>query len=584
MTFPITFTVFFPAFLSALLSVGGLYAMGRLLLGALDSDRFGHHVPLAIGFGINHLVFLSASLAMDGPGAVLFMNLLHAAVLGIFLFSRLGKPIAPVRIEPMGAILMLVVLFPYVFRLFSPPMNVDGLLFYLPNMEWVYHRGLSFNPHLTAYTTMPMAAEYLFAQSYGIAGMPAALFTDAMFCVLCINVFYKTARTILPSAWAASSLFAILLFPHSVTYLFGSGKVDVVLVYILLSAGSILLHPLEPKRVTVLLSMFLIACSVKYTVWLQLVFPCMAGFGYLLYKRQWRLSISVCVLALSFLGPVVLKNTVQVGNPLAPLVYSPWQTRYVAASHTPDTWDQVWSPVSKGIEEGKSLVVAFANFLEFSFGFILYAVFGVLLSVALALGIEIKRVEPLILFLLLVLIPWHLFFHDDPQPPRFVLFPLMLLMIVNVYLAKRISARISAKWEPLSGLVLALVLLMGILVNSYASHGRYLERYREAGMKRLRAWYESDGKHHYEVSRMMSDDGWLDRKVMYLTPLVIGAIPFGQIDKVHTDLEIMLNRRSFEKRLDGFDYIFCTVPERERLKLQDKEVLYVNGFYCLLRR
>jgi hypothetical protein len=159
MTHPITILGFIPSFFGALFTVGSLYAMGRVVLSFLGTDRFGHHVPVAIGFGINHLVFLAVSLLMDGPGAVLFMNVLHAAVLGVFLLSRLGKPIVPVRIEPMGAILMLVVIFPYVFRLFSPPMNVDGLLFYLPNMEWVYHRGLSFNPHLTAYTTMPMAAE-----------------------------------------------------------------------------------------------------------------------------------------------------------------------------------------------------------------------------------------------------------------------------------------------------------------------------------------------------------------------------------------------------------------------------------------
>jgi hypothetical protein len=171
--FPITFSNFFPAFLSALFTAGSLYAMGRLLLGALGANRFGHHVALAIGFGINHLVFLSASLVMDGPAAVLFMNLLHAAFLGFYLMSRGRNALPTFRLEPLGTVLMLVVLLPYVFRLFSPPMNVDGLMFYLPNVEWVYHRGLAFNPHLTAYTTMPMAAEYLFAQAYGLGfGMP----------------------------------------------------------------------------------------------------------------------------------------------------------------------------------------------------------------------------------------------------------------------------------------------------------------------------------------------------------------------------------------------------------------------------
>jgi hypothetical protein len=581
--FPITFSNFFPAFLSALFTAGSLYAMGRLLLGALGANRFGHHVALAIGFGINHLVFLSASLVMDGPAAVLFMNLLHAAFLGFYLMSRGRNALPTFRLEPLGTVLMLVVLLPYVFRLFSPPMNVDGLMFYLPNVEWVYHRGLAFNPHLTAYTTMPMAAEYLFAQAYGLAGIPAVVFTDALFCVLCISLVFRNARVLMPRMWASACLFAILLYPHSITYLFGSGKVDMVLVYLLFAAGSMLSHPLEPRRVTAVLALFFIACSVKYPVWLQLLVPSVAGLVYLLYRRQWRLSMLVCVLAISFLGPVMIKNAFQVGNPLAPIVYSPGQTRYLASSHTPDTWDRVWSPVSKGVEQGKSLVVALANFLEYSFSFILYAVFGVLMSISLILGIDVKKVEPLILFLLLILIPWHLYFLDDPQPPRFLLFPLMLLMTVNVYLASGITARMSSKREPFLGFSLAAVLLLGTLVNSYASHGRYLDSYRRVGDDSLRAWYESEGKHHYAASRRMFDEGWIDRKVMYLTPLAIGTIPFSRMGRLHTDADIMLNRTRFNERVGDFDYIFCALPDRKEWQLRDKEVVFQNAFYCLVK-
>lgn len=583
-TFPVTLSGFFPAILSALFTVGSLYAMGRLLLGSLGSDRFGNHVPLGIGFGINHLVFLAVSLFLDGPSSVLLMNLLHAAVLGYFLFSRVRRPLPPIRVDPVGGVVILVILLPYVYRLFSPPMNVDALRFYIPNMEWVYHRGLAFNPHLTAFTTMPMAAEYLFAQSYGLAGMPGELFTDALFCILSISVAYGTARMVLPRVWAAVSLFAVLLFPHSVTYLFGSGKVDMVLVFLLFSGASMLLHPLGPRRVVVVLTLFLIACSVKYTVWLQMLLPVIAGLAYLLYRRQWRLSLLVCLLAILFLGTVALKNAIQVGNPLAPLVYSPGQNTYLATTHTPDTWNQVWSPVSLGLKKGKSHVVALANFLEYSFGFILYALFGVLFAIAWALKVDVRRVDSLILLLLLILIPWHVYFHDDPQPPRFVLFPLMLLMTVNVYLTRAIAARMSAKLELSLGLSLAVALLLGTLVNSYASHGRYMERYREAGVKGLRDWYESEAKHHYAASRMMFDEGWLDRKVMYLTPLAIGTIPFDQIDKVHTDFDIMLNRTRFDERVDDFDYIFCTLPDRSKMELRGKEVLFQNDYYCLLKR
>lgn len=584
MDFPVTISGFFPAMLSALLTVGCLYAMGRLILGAFGADHFGHHVALGIGFGLNHLFFLTALLSLNGPNAVNAMNLMHAGVLGYFLISRGRKAIPMDRLEPLGVILMLVILLPYVFRLFSPPMNVDAIRFYLPNVEWVYHWGLAFNPHLTAYTTMPMAAEYLFAQAYGLAGIPAVVMTDALFCVLCINLVFRSTRMIMPRVWSAACLFAILLFPHSITYLFGSGKVDMLLVYLLFVAGSMLLHPIDPRRIAVILALFFIACSVKYPVWLQLLVPSMVGLAYLLFRRQWRLSMLVCILALLFLGPVVIKNYLQVGNPLAPIFYSPGQTVYLASSHTPDRWSQVWSPVSTSIEKGKSLVVALANFLEYSFGFILYGVFGILLAIALFLKTEIKRIEPLIFFLLLMLIPWHLFFHDDPQPPRFVLFPLMFLMMVIFHLARGISEHISSRREPILGHCLAVILLLATLVNSYASHGSYLDRYRDAGIKDLRSWYKSGGKHHYEVSRMMFEDGWLDRKVMYLAPLVIGTIPFDQIDKVHTDLDLMKNQTRFNERVADFDYIFCTFPDRMKWQLREKAVVFQNGYYFLLKR
>ncbi len=581
--FPITFSNFFPAFLSALFIVGSLYAMGRLLLDSLGSERFGHHVALGIGFGLNHLCFLTASLFLNGPNAVLAMNLMHSAVLGYFLVTRGRKGIPMVRLEPLGAILMLVVMLPYVFRLFSPPVDVDGFRFYLPNVEWVYHRGLAFNPHLTAYTTMPMAAEYLFSQAYGLAGLPAVVLTDALFCILYISLVYRYARLLLPRSWASACLFAILLFPQSATYLFGSGKVDMVLVYLLLAAGSMLTHPINPRRVTLILTLFFIACSVKYPVWLQLLFPSLAGMVYLLFRRQWRLSVLVCMLALSFIGPVMLKNAVQVGNPLAPIVYSPWQTRYLASTHTSETWGQVWSPVSKGIEQGKSLVVALAIFLSYSFVFILYAVFGILLSISLILRIDLEKVRLHILFLLLMLIPWHLYFYDQPQPPRFLLFPMMLLMTVNVFLARGISARLSPEWEPFLGISLAAVLLLGTLVNSYASHGRYLDSYRRAGNGSLTAWYESEGKHHYAASRRMFEEGWLDRKVMYLKPLAIGTIPFSRMHRVPTDADIMVNRTRFNERVGAFEYIFCSMHDRKKWQLTDMEVVFQNPSYCLLK-
>jgi hypothetical protein len=81
----------------------------------------------------------------------------------------------------------------------------------------------------------------------------------------------------------------------------------------------------------------------------------------------------------------------------------------------------------------------------------------------------------------------------------------------------------------------------------------------------------------------MFDEGWIDRKVMYLTPLAIGTIPFSRMGRLHTDADIMLNRTRFNERVGDFDYIFCALPDRKEWQLRDKEVVFQNAFYCLVK-
>ena len=584
MDFPLSGTGLLLALSCAVFTVGSVYAMGRLLLASLGQDRYGHHVPFGIGFGVNHLLFLAASLFLDGPDVVLLMNLTHAAIAGFSLLLMLRRGITLRRPDSFWPAMILVLLLPYLFRSSSPPMNVDGLNFYLPNIEWVYHRGLAFNPHLTAYTTMPMAAEYLFAQSYGLAGIPGVVYTDVLFGILVLRIAYGTARMILTPAWAWVFLLFVLLMPHSLTYLFGSCKVDMLLVYLVLSAGSMLLQRFDPPRVALILFLFLVSCAVKYPVWLQVMLPIATGMLYLLYRREWRLLSLACILSCLLVGPVMLKNKLQVGNPLAPLVYSPKQNKFVASSHVPLGWDKVKSVVKKSDVKGGKPIHSIANVLEYTMAYILYAAFGMLLVIAYLSRLDLRRVHPVLAFLLLSLLPLHLWLYENPQPPRFMLFSLMMLVMVMSYMAQGIVERIAGPAAFHVGLALASILLLANLLNSYGKHSQNISQYHDAGPKGLGDWYAAAGKPHYAISRRMFDDGWLDRKVMYLSPMVIGTVPFSEIGKVHKDLDIFLNRRSFQKRLPDYDYIFCTMADRQRFGLLDSEVVYDYGYHVLLKR
>lgn len=586
MPFPLSLSDSLAALVVALFTVCGLWAMGRLLMIRIGWADFGHHVAVAMGFGMNHILFLILSSFMKGPDAVLSMNVMHAAALpylGYFLYRRTpGLPTWP-GADLFPSVLTILVLLPYVFRLSSPPMNVDGLNFYLPQVEWVYHRGLEFNPHLTAYTTMPMAAEYLFAQVYGLGGLPAVVFTDAAFCILLIRLAYATARTLLTPNWTAAFLLAMLLLPHCLTYLFGSGKVDMVNVYLVFTALSLLFQPADPRRITVVAVLFLVSCAVKYPVWLQLLLPVTACALYLIQRREWRLVSLVCLTAVLFIGPVLLKNEVQVGNPLAPLVHSPRQHTYVA-SHKPLDWEQVRTPAIA--EEGgrDRPFISLAQFLEYHIMFVLYALTVVLLAVAASLGIDLRRIGPALLFLVLSLTPWHIWFLHTPQQPRFILFSLVLILLLIAFLTQRISTTVAARADSTVAAVSAALLGICSLLNSYGSHGNLMERYRTSGLMKTRDWYMDDRKFHYSVSRLIAEDGWLDRRVMYLSPLVIGTVPYESMDKLHTDFEIFRNRSDFSGRQAEYDYVFCARPDMKRFGLTGRRILLDYGPYVLLGR
>lgn len=559
-----------------------LYAMGRFLLRTLSQDLFGHHVALALGFGANHLVFLIVSLFLKGPDAVLFMNLLHASAVAHLFLAGGGLPLQRLKGDPFLLVVLSVMFMPYLYRLATPPMNVDTLNFYLPNIEWVYHRGLSFNPHRTAYTTMPMAVEYLFAQSYGLGGRQAILMTDAAFFILTVMLCHGFARMLMTRLWAFIFILAMMLLPQSYTYLFGSAKVDMVNVYLMLTAMSLLLQPLDSRRLLVALAIGSIAFSVKYTSWPQLALPVVVAVGILFGMGRKRLAFMGLLIPLLFAGPVMLKNQIQVGNPLAPVVWSPSQRAYLAP-HLENEWNQVIMPLGKPMKRDKPLLVP-AWILQASVGYLLYAAFVLLLPFAIRFRTDLRRFIPLLVLLLLSLGPWHAYVGADPEPPRFTLSFLTAILLIVIYMISDFSARLPKAASSTVAWSMAVLLALGNLLNSHGVHSDIVTRYRDARDTGVVGMYIADGKGHYAISRVMADSGWLERKVMYLAPLVLGTLSHEEVLESHTDYEIFRNRKRFESRLKDYDYIYCTKPDLVRFGLKDREILLDYGYYCLLKR
>jgi hypothetical protein len=156
--------------------------------------------------------------------------------------------------------------------------------------------------------------------------------------------------------------------------------------------------------------------------------------------------------------------------------------------------------------------------------------------------------------------------------PQLTLTALVILFVVHM-----ISTHFAGKWAYSIGLLSASVLLFANLLNSFGSRGQPIGQFPESRLTGIRKCYEACKKPHYAFSRRLADEGWLDRKAMFLSKLVICAVPLDQIGKVHTFEEVMLIRTRFRGRVDGYQYIFCSNPDRRKFELRDMEVVYDHG-------
>lgn len=566
---------------SALFTIASLYAFGALVLGRIGFDRFGHHVRLAIGFGVNHLLFLVVSPILVGPWAIHVMNILHALALVAYLLSGRRLPFTHSLPDPAQAAVLLVLFLPYMFALVSPPMNVDGLNFYIPNVEWVFHRGLEFNPHLTAYTTMPMGVEYLYAQAFGLGGRAAIMFTCAIVCILTIGLAHSTARMILPPMGAHVFILAMLLIPNSFSHLFWSAKVDMFNTYLIFLAASMLLHPLDDARLLLCVVLSSIACAVKQLSWLQLSLPILACIALLSARRSWRTLFAACLLPVLFIGPVILKNQIQTGNPLAPVFWTPMQKVYIAPHIGEDLNNLLASVIEGKVDMNPVRQIVAALFSAMSF--LLYSVTLLVVAFSVGFRVNLRRVSFLLVFLLLSSLSWHAYIGIKLQPTRFMLPFLMLFMLVILHLAVETARRIEVLPVRLLGMSMLSLLLLLNLANAYGRHGVLFTRFRDAQSHDATEWYKADGKYHYAMTAQMVDGRWIDAKVMYLFPLVLGVVPYSEMKKAPKDLDLYLNTSRFKKRVGIYEYILCSKSQRSKYGLEDREVVLQTGFLFLLK-
>lgn len=569
-------------FCSAFFMLASLFSMGKLLMSRFPALSSGGDVAIIIGLATNHMLFLACSLFFSGPVTVDILHGIHGICILLFLYFH--RPVFPSigrRYLP-ALILITLMLVPYFFVLLSPPMNVDGLNYYLFGAEWVYYNGLRFNSFLTGYTTMPMAGEYLFAQAFGLGGQTAIVFLDAAFSLLLIRLAYLTANRLMSQHAALAFTLAMLLIPQSTLYLFGSGKIDALNVYIIFTAISLVMTGALSANLWMILIACSLSCAVKYTSWIQLALPIMVCVIMILRYAGYRRAMIAVVLPLAFAGPVIVKNKWQVNNVRAPMVSIPEQTQYVKP-HVGVTNDILDSEIKKAISKGAILRTIILKIYQ-NLNLMLYAILGLMLTLAYWKGIQLSRYRLPLIALLLVLLPWHAFVGMTLQPPRFILPFLILAILLCFMLAQDMLRKSHRFYERRLLLVLASIMVVAGLFHSFVQNRDFIPRYFSSKKMGLDAWYADDGKYAFSMTCAMRDGGWLKKKVLYVSPLPTGLMSMDEIPEALTDLWCARAQNRFEEYSPAFDYVLCSERERVRYGLQDLPVVLKRGFLVLLKR
>ncbi len=203
----------------------------------------------------------------------------------------------------------------------------DSIEGYLATAKWIYYKGLDFNPYNTRYSIMPFFCEINYSVSFALGNEIMAKLLDAYFGFLLLVLFFSESKRLLGKTYGLKMaclglLFFIFYNPGNAGFMwiFGVGKVDILgVLFLTLSLVLFFRYKLGNDRFTTIIFLFLgFACGIKYTNWIfTAIFVLFIAFEYWKTKRLKPFFINVVFFCL-VLSPVLLKNYIQVGNPIAP--------------------------------------------------------------------------------------------------------------------------------------------------------------------------------------------------------------------------------------------------------------------------
>lgn len=524
---------------SAGFSFLGLYALG-VIISSWTSLKFTNgHGKVALGLGVYYFLFLMLSLILS-PAWVWY------SFLGIFLISIIFQrkfiveSISRIELNVPFLGLLLVLFLPYLFKFLNPSISPDGLDFYLPSVDWIYTHGLAFNPYLTNYTTMPQGVEYLFSLPFGLTGIGGIRALDALGAFGLIHLLYSSGKLLFSEPIARILIISSLLIRGTLFFMFSTGKIDTWNTYILMVGIVLFLQSYRRGKVIEAFLIFSISLGIKYTNWLILFLPLFYLLLILFRERKsWRISF-LALVPLFFIGSVMIKNQIQVNNPLAPLLKTGQESRYIATHGV--------IPIRQPQEVaalGETQIVPFLNqaleILIHPFGLMLLAVISAGVFWIRKVTISIELAQGLVLEVLMLL-PWFVIFGFSDQPLRFIWAPLILALILLLKLIEELYS-VKAKKLIIFQQTVLWFLSFTALTAIYLRHSFYISNYFQLSDRTLPDWYSIADNDHYAISYRFKELGLHHRNVHYKVPIVLGAFDVGDYGTIpdQEELEQMIS-------------------------------------------
>lgn len=220
--------------------------------------------------------------------------------------------------------LAILMTFPVLARVLGPPRQ-DELRYYIPSIMWIFEHGLDFNPFMSRYFVMPQGSDYFFTIPYALGGIQGIRLFDTIIGFLLMISVYHLARHFLKKPYAFLAMALIVFFPGTWNYLLGQGKPD-ILGLLFFSGG---LYFALKKQWPLSLISFGATFALKYTYWgFSSIAIVIIGIFYLRAFIKPK-HLVLFIIPFLFAAPLEIKNQLQIGNPLASVMVSGNEKRYI---------------------------------------------------------------------------------------------------------------------------------------------------------------------------------------------------------------------------------------------------------------